>query len=193
MSDARTTRWQFTAFEDQWTLIDNAVAELVSGNEQPFRMIKYQTEECPDTGKKHYQGCIQTIRQMRFAAIRKLLPGIHIEKARNWQALLQYCQKTDSKVSGGKEVSVETSYRPRKIHEVLIELAQIHLDMEDLRQYDKEGNKEETVRQPDNGYWEVAQVYLYRHPEMAGLIGQPMPQNLWKNARSVWIDLAKAN
>ena len=88
----KTTRWAFTAYEDQWDLF-----------KQMPDIIKewgWQTETCPETGRKHYQGYFLTRTQQRFAACRKALPGVHIEPARNWSALLNYCKKEESAVSG---------------------------------------------------------------------------------------------
>ena len=201
----KTTRWAFTAYMDEWEMIHAAVDAVKNGSDS-FRMIKYQQEECPTTQKQHYQGAIQTHKQMRFAAIRKLLPGIHLEPAKNWTALLAYCEKSDTKVAGGRQECVETSYRPKKIHDLLTEFAQIYLDADNFLESENYcpicdklphkcecANKGQTDRQTDADYWTIACVYLHRHPEMAGLVGQPMPQNLWKNTKQVWIARAKAN
>lgn len=88
----KTTRWAFTAFEEQWGLF----------REMPDIVAEwgYQTEECPKTGKRHYQGYLRTRTQQRFSALKKVLPGVHLEPARNWDALLAYCKKTDTRVEG---------------------------------------------------------------------------------------------
>jgi len=204
MSSVKTTRWSFTAYVAQWAQIHEAEASM-QGGETHYRMIKYQTEKCPTTGREHYQGAIQTIKQMRWSGIVKLLPGIHIEAAKNWPALLAYCEKSDTQVPGGRQVQVESTYRPKKIHELLTEFANIYLDEINFREMNAECkncgrgmhkctcNKSETDRQTDDiEYWFIARIYLGRHPEMAGLIGQPMPQNLWKNTKQVWIDRARS-
>jgi len=199
MSDIRTTRWSFTAYEAEWALIHQHEAGM-DLPESPFRMIKYQMEECPTTKRKHYQGAAVTSKQMRFAGIRKLLPGVHVEPAKNWTALLAYCEKADTKVPGGKSVLVESTYRPMKIHDLLTEFAKIYLSILECpfcNELPEECscNKDQTDRQTDKDieYWYLASIYLRQHPEMAGLIGQPMPQNLWKNTKQVWISRAKAN
>lgn len=199
-SPDKTTRWAFTAYMDEWEMIHAAVDSVKQSNDSAFRMIKYQQEECPTTKKQHYQGAIQTHKQMRFSGIRKLLPGVHLEPAKNWVALLSYCEKSDTKVAGGSSANVESSYKPMKIHDLLTEFARIYLSILECpfcNELPEECscNKEETDRQTDKDieYWYLASIYLRQHPEMAGLIGQPMPQNLWKNTKQVWISRAKAN
>jgi len=40
--------------------------------------------------------------------MKKLLPGVHIAKARNWPALLQYCKKEETRVPGTQPVEYKT-------------------------------------------------------------------------------------
>lgn len=60
----------------------------------------WQDEVCPTSGKLHKQGYIRTHQQQRFAAMRKAFPGVHLEIARDWNKLLNYCKKTDTAVEG---------------------------------------------------------------------------------------------
>jgi len=61
-----------------------------------------QMEQCPDTGRYHYQFMAKTP-QMRFAAVKKMLTFMeqspHIEKARSSEAVTKYVQKEDTRVS----------------------------------------------------------------------------------------------
>lgn len=92
MSSEKTTRWSFTAYEAQWPLFESmpmCVAEW-----------GWQTEKCGETQRLHYQGYIRTKVQMRFSQLKKELPGVHLEVAKNWDALLEYCRKTKTAVPG---------------------------------------------------------------------------------------------
>lgn len=60
----------------------------------------WQDEVCPTSGKLHKQGYIRTYQQQRFAAMKKAFPGVHLEIARDWNKLLNYCKKTDTAVEG---------------------------------------------------------------------------------------------
>jgi len=89
----KTSRWAFTAYQEQWHLFASVINPLIAE-------IGWQTEICPDTQREHYQGYIRTIRQVRFAQIQKIFPKVHLEPALNWDALLNYCKKPDSAVPG---------------------------------------------------------------------------------------------
>lgn len=97
----KSTRWSFTAFEAQWnlfTLMPPLIAEW-----------GWQQEICATTGKRHYQGYLRTTIQVRHSQLRKVLPGVHIEVAKNWEALIAYCNKTDTAIPG-TQVTEQSSY-----------------------------------------------------------------------------------
>jgi len=88
----KSSRWAFTAYEEQWglfTTIHPGIAEW-----------GWNTEICPETNRQHYQGYLRLTSQQRFAWLRKLLPGVHLEIAKNWEALKQYCAKEETRVPG---------------------------------------------------------------------------------------------
>jgi len=97
----KTTRWAFTAYKDQWSLFDS-IPDLVAS-------WGWQTEVCPDTQREHYQGYILLKRQARFSQLKQLLPGVHIEAARDWNKLLQYCKKTDTAIPGSQVTQTNQS------------------------------------------------------------------------------------
>ena len=43
-------------------------------------------------------------RQQRASAVVKILPGVHVEIARDWTALVNYCRKKDTRVEGTEQV-----------------------------------------------------------------------------------------
>lgn len=92
--------WACTAFNDEIELIKDkakypAFVKLVVG----------QDEICPDTGKKHFQGCIQLFTQQRLSALKKWLPTAHFEVCRNKDALLNYVNKDDTRDLSGERIS----------------------------------------------------------------------------------------
>lgn len=92
MSSDKTTRWGFTAWEDQWCLFEKMPPGIAEWG--------WQVEEAPTTGKKHYQGYLRTQQQQRDSFVRKLLPGVHVKPAINWNALVNYCKKEETRVDG---------------------------------------------------------------------------------------------
>jgi len=81
-----------TVYEGQWNLLEQMPPEVAEWG--------WQDEVCPDTGRKHRQGYLRTKSQVRFTALKKILPGVHLEVAKNWSALQEYCKKVDTAVEG---------------------------------------------------------------------------------------------
>jgi len=98
----KSSRWQFTAYEDQWSLFEKMPPGIVEWG--------WQKEQCPKTQKLHYQGYLRTPAQVRFSALKKILPGVHLEVAKNWQALVNYCGKIETRVAGEAPVHVVNTY-----------------------------------------------------------------------------------
>lgn len=103
---AKGTRFSITVFPEQYryfTQIPHIVAEW-----------GWNTEIAPTTGKEHRQMYLRTHQQQRVSAIMKLFPGAHIEIARDWPALVNYCKKAESRKEGSEphhEVSqLQTMY-----------------------------------------------------------------------------------
>jgi len=94
--DTRSSRWAFTAYEQQWSIFDNMPPIVADAG--------WQIEVAPDTGRKHYQGYLKTSSTQRFAAMKKAFPGVHLEVAKNWSALVAYCNKKDTAVPDSQKV-----------------------------------------------------------------------------------------
>jgi len=88
----KSSRWAMTVFEPQFKCLE-VVPPIVAE-------WGWQDEVCPTSGKLHKQGYIRTYQQQRFAAMKKAFPGVHLEIARDWNKLLNYCNKTDTAVAG---------------------------------------------------------------------------------------------
>lgn len=95
----KTSRWQFTAYEEQYGLVDDM------SKSSTVAEYGYQPEICPETGRKHRQGYLRTKNQVRFSALRKEFPGIHFEVAKNWAALINYCKKEETRDKSEKSFS----------------------------------------------------------------------------------------
>lgn len=98
----KSSRWQFTAYEDQWALFDQMPPGIAEWG--------WQKETCPKTQKLHYQGYLRLSQQQRFSWIKKILPGVHLEVAKNWEALINYCSKIETRVEGEAPVHVVNTY-----------------------------------------------------------------------------------
>lgn len=96
MEAPKSSRWQMTVYEGQYGLLQAMPFEVADWG--------WQDEICPETQKKHRQGYIRTKNQVRLSGVRKFLPGVHVEIARNWAALLAYCKKAETRDPNGQQV-----------------------------------------------------------------------------------------
>lgn len=194
LSMSKSTRWSITVQYDPFYYadMDAFVADpkkMPTWNEI-IAEIGWQDEIAPTTGQHHRQGYLRTVRQVRMTQLKKLMPTAHFEIAKDWLALKQYCQKTDSRDPSGNVVKF-TSNTKYSIAQLMIKFATLliehgHVDVDDYQST--------LYRYCDNTakqYWTLASFILEEDPELAGLVGQPLPQNLWKNCRSTWLKLAE--
>ena len=64
-----------------------------------FRYLIAQLEKAPKTDRIHIQGYIEFSEKKSIREIRKLLPGIHLEKRKGTrQQARDYCKKQETKV-----------------------------------------------------------------------------------------------
>lgn len=89
---SKSTRWQFTAYEGQWYLFKKMPGLIAEWG--------WQEEICPDTGRRHYQGYLRTHQQQRLNAVCRMLPGVHLEVARDWLKTKNYCKKEETRAPG---------------------------------------------------------------------------------------------
>jgi hypothetical protein len=91
-TDNRAKNWTFTSFGDEEPLFNDATMQY----------MVYQREQCPDTGRLHWQGYVQMKKTCRFGGAKEALPtGAHIEKARGSpKDNKDYCTKDESRVPG---------------------------------------------------------------------------------------------
>lgn len=88
----KSSRWAFTAYEHQYQYFKLCPPGV--------KKWGWNTEVCPDTKREHYQGYILLNQGQRFSWMRKNFPGVHVEIPRNWEALLNYCKKAETRKEG---------------------------------------------------------------------------------------------
>lgn len=171
----KSTRWAFTAYEEQWSLFKDMKQDVAEWG--------YQTEVCPTTGKPHYQGFIRMSRQYRFKAMRELFPGVHLEVAKNWDALVNYCRKSETAIDD-TQVHVKSTYEHWSMERLFIEMAkyaytQVHYDT--LR-------RENSLKIVDDmEYWSIVRSILTNDSSRVAMFATPQVKKIWSNTRSVWI------
>lgn len=180
--EAKTTRWAFTAYEDQWSLFDSMPPIVAEWG--------WQQEICPETQREHYQGFVRTSRQVRFSQIQKVLPGVHLEPAKNWDALVNYCKKLETAVEGTQVHQISTN--------VSLTMARALIKVAEAR--DKSASWISVLRNCENvkelkekyaAEFERAVAGLLREDEnLIGLYSQPQYERAYVKWRSVWTEKA---
>lgn len=195
LSMSKSTRWAFTLQYDPeiYGLLDQFVHKpsLVPAWKDIIAEIGWQDEIAPTTGQQHRQGYIRTVRQCRLSQMKKILETAHFEVARDWLALKQYCSKADTRDPSGNVVKF---VQPNKfgISQLLIRIASVLLEHGHTDHDDHQSTMYWYHDNQSKQYWTLASFLLEEDPELAGIIGQPLPQNLWKNCRATWIKLAQS-
>lgn len=76
------------------------------------RYAVFQVEKAPSTGKLHVQGYIEFDQPTTIAAMQRVMPGVHVEKAvADSHANIKYCTKLESRVDGPWELGTRPKAR----------------------------------------------------------------------------------
>lgn len=176
----KSTRWSFTAYEEQWSLFE-AMPPIIAE-------WGWQVEVCPKTQRQHYQGYLRTTRQVRFSQLKQALPGVHIEPAKNWQALVQYCTKKDTAVEGTQVHETSTT--------ASLSMAKALIKVAEHRPKDLDFTKCESPK-------DFRELFVYEFEKsvskileldenLIGLYSQPQYERAYVKWRSVWTSKADA-
>lgn len=84
--------WCFTAYSYP------EVADAVASGDDTIGYYKFQEEQCPDTGRTHWQGYIEFNQKIGLRAVQRVIGGRpHLEPARDPVAAKDYCSKEDTR------------------------------------------------------------------------------------------------
>jgi len=178
----KTSRWGFTAYRDQYALFNTVLPDVVAE-------VGWQTEICPKTGNEHYQGFIRTSRQVRFAQMKKLFPGVHVEAAKNWDALVAYCKKKDTAVPGTQvHIRTETERPQQKTMAQALTYFAANYPYEASPDY-SELTGQRLADYKESMFWKTLNNCLDNDPNLIGLYHQPQYIRCWKHTSSKWFEL----
>lgn len=87
----RAKFWIFTSYEDEPPLYDK----------DNHNYLTYQKEQCPTTGKSHWQGYVEHVRSCNLRTVQGGLGSttIHCEPSRS-SAAIDYCHKQETRIEG---------------------------------------------------------------------------------------------
>jgi len=174
----KSTWWCITAYADNITRLVNK-----DGVPTIVKRIYGGVEQCPTTGRDHYQGAIQCNSQCRASVILDWLPGSHIEKAKSSIALRKYAMKEETAV--GEKVEWTNPEEYLTMDKALDKLAQnVPLNPPDGLNTLKHIIEWE--------YWEGVKKIVQDKPLLISLYSQPQIYRAWTHTRSVWKERAKS-
>lgn len=183
----KSTRWSFTAYEGQYPCLDS----IAKDGHELIAEIGWQDEVCPDTQRKHRQGYVRTVRQVMRKQLSGVLRDTHLEIAKNWQALINYCRKAESRDLSGSQVHTQFE-RPMRLHEMLIAVASSYLRTDQP--------SEEILSKADIQIDRCARLALLRrhsyqlvwqHPEYAIVLSRQDARDAWCTFFELWIEKAQ--
>lgn len=99
----RATKWSVTI--NMKNVSRETAEECIARARQSNWEVIGQIEK-GESGTEHYQLALKTP-QVRFTAVKKMFPTAHIEVAKDWNALLHYVQKEDTRVETLKKVELQ--------------------------------------------------------------------------------------
>jgi len=170
----KSTWWSVTAFKDN-------IEKLEQASSYPTYVKKVYggREECPKTKTIHFQGAIQCNAQVRMSAFKDWIPGVHLEPARQKDALIKYAMKEDT-ATGDKLERIN----PAKFYaadEILELIAQNALSLwTNMRYY-------ETPDGIKDMYNDAICIMLRADRKLAGQLMNPSLRNFWVSTYKVWI------
>lgn len=193
----KSTRWQFTAFEEQWVYFNPEVRPdfIAEGG--------WQMEKSPSTGKLHYQGHLRTNVQVRLSFLIKKFPGVHFEVARDWSALKNYDKKKETRVEGSEPMAWPTDDSTSRVYSsmdnALLVLAENRGDTYSNWQKSlgadvdtainaSQTSEEEVIKQE---FWGAVNRIVLKNPQMVQVFARPDVYRVWRWTRQTWIALSE--
>jgi len=171
----KSTWWSVTAYADNITRLENK-----DGCPDIIKCIYGGREQCPTTNREHFQGAIQCATQCRASVILDWLPGVHLEKARNSDALKKYAMKEETAV--GEKTEWENKNEYTTLQKAMELLAQ-----ENIVQTDRQTDKITAKQVASHLYWERVRQVLEKRPELISIYASPLAKTAWTNTASVWL------
>lgn len=172
----KSTWWEVTGYGDNITRL-----ESLSTYPSFVKKVWGGREACPTTKREHFQGCIQCNGQQRKSAFKDWLPGVHLEVARQKDALIKYSMKEDT-ATGDKLERVNPT-RFYSADEILVLIAKQVIDCYTETQYHGPDGRKLLYNKSIN-------LLLTEQPRLAGQLMNPSLRNFFADTYMVWINLA---
>lgn len=161
----RSTWWIITAYDKNIEIVENNVSYP-----KCVKSVYGGREQCPTSGRLHYQGAVECHGQQRAAFFRDWLPGVHFEVAKNKEAVKKYCLKEDTAI-GTKGVILN----PEE-----------YLTMDKGMMYLAEVSLEKDTDPTNDEYWELVNFAIKLRPKLISMYAAPAFRTAWNQTRRTW-------
>lgn len=169
--------WSVTAFNDE-------IAILTDKDKWPVEVhtVYGGLEECPDTGRKHFQGAIRLNKQQRLSWFKSWLPTAHLEVARSKDALIKYAMKEDTAI--GEKTQQENGVLYVRAEQICLLLVGAVYD--DYRQLDMMKTDDK-----DFIFWIAVNRLLSKDMKLAGQLMNPSLRSWFRNTKHTWYSILR--
>lgn len=167
---AKSSWWSITAYGDE---LEYLLALQGGTAEFPpqVKAIYGGVEECPKTQRLHFQGALNTA-QVRFSAVKRILPKSHIEACRSdAESLKRYAMKDETSVG---QKSSQTNPKYYTLESLMLKIAETFVE---------QLNEEWSIitDNDDHGYHDITRTLLKReYLFLCNLCSQPQSVRCWK-------------
>ena len=172
MPSEKATWYSLTVYNDE-------IAKMKDEKHYPewVKKVFGGVEECPTSGKLHFQGALQCHQQVRFSKIKEWLPTAHIEVARSATMLAKYVMKDATAVE--QKLIRENPRKFLKLHEIC-KLIYANIPATLLQR--------QTDRQ--TMFWAGVNACIYNDPDSASQMANPGLPRFFERTFGTWERLA---
>jgi len=161
----RSTWWIITAYEKNIDIVENNATFP-----KCVKAIHGGREQCPTSGRVHFQGAVECHGQQRATFFRNWLPGVHFEVAKNKDAIKAYCLKSDTAI--GAKGTVVNPEEYMTMDKGMMFLAKVSL--------------EEDTDPDDEEYWDLVNIAIRTSPKLISMFATPAFRTAWNKTRRTW-------
>lgn len=161
----RSTWWIITAYEKNIEIVENNASFP-----KCVKAVYGGREQCPTSGRVHFQGAVECHGQQRATFFRSWLPGVHFEVAKNKDAVKKYCLKEDTAVGDKGVISNPEEY----------------MTMDKGMMYLAEMSLEKDTDPTNEEYWDLVNMAIRKRPKLISMYATPAFRTAWNQTRRTW-------
>lgn len=177
---SKSSWWSITSFdEDEWNRMQKpdtypAFVKAVYGG----------LEECPDTGRKHFQGALNTA-HVRFTQVKNWLSKAHIEKAIKPDSLVKYAMKEET--SAGEKIARSNPRTFLEFHDLCEHIAYYGIPPVYREKATDQAETNTVIPEiTESMYWNGINIIIFQRPDLASSLSK-FNMNFWLKTAETWL------